>query len=47
MTPLRALWLKVNEPRIVAVAHATVYLLLLMAGLYALVNPPATLRSSP
>src|SRR5690625_4335200 len=39
---LRALWQKVNEPRIIAASHALVYFALFSAGLYALVNPPSS-----
>lgn len=42
MTRLRALWSKVNEPRVIAASHALVYFALFSAGLYALVNPPGT-----
>ena len=46
MRRLKALWSRVNEPRIVAASHALVYAVLLIAGLYALVNPPATVDSA-
>ncbi|HLS14138.1 MAG TPA: hypothetical protein VK095_06460 [Beutenbergiaceae bacterium] len=42
MKHLRALWSKVNEPRVIAASHALVYFALFSAGLYALVNPPST-----
>lgn len=42
MRHLRALWSRVNEPRVIAASHALVYFALLNAGLYALVNPPGT-----
>src|SRR5690625_6827278 len=46
MTLTKRLWARVNEPRIVSVSHALVYLVLLSAGLYALVNPPTTLEGA-
>src|SRR5690625_6109186 len=46
MNLIRRLWARVNEPRIVSVSHALVYLVLLLAGLYALVNPPTTLEGA-
>jgi len=39
---LRRAWQRVHEPRVVSATHALVYLVLLAAGLYALVNPPST-----
>ena len=42
MNRLQALWLRVNEPRIIAASHALAYFALFNAGLYALVNPPGT-----
>src|SRR5690625_6702372 len=39
---LRALWLRINEPRVIAASHALVYFALFSAGLYALVDPPGT-----
>src|SRR5690625_7855993 len=46
MTLTKRLWARVNEPRIVSASHALVYLVLLSAGLYALVNPPTTLEGA-
>jgi len=46
MTLIKRLWARVNEPRIVSASHALVYLVLLSAGLYALVNPPTTLEGA-
>lgn len=46
LDPLRQLWARVNEPRIVSASHAVVYFVLLSGGLYALVNPPNTLDGS-
>jgi len=46
MSLIRRLWARVNEPRVVSVSHALVYLVLLSAGLYALVNPPTTLEGA-
>lgn len=41
-----ALWQRVNEPRVVSVAHAVVYFVLASGGLYALVNPPTSIEGS-
>ena len=46
MTTLRTLWSKINEPRVVSIAHAYVYLVLTAVCLYALINPPNSIEGA-
>lgn len=38
------IWHRINEPRFVSIAHFTVYVALLLAGVYSLRNPPGSLQ---
>ena len=42
MKTMHALWRRVNEPKFVSALHATVYAILAVVGLYALINRPGT-----
>ena len=42
MSALKRLWQRINQPRVVATSHAAVYLALMAAGAYSLINPPST-----
>lgn len=41
---VRALWLRVNEPRIISVLYFAQYLVLTGVGVYALVSPPTSIE---
>ena len=40
---LRRAWLKIREPRVVAVVHAITYLVLMTGGIAALIQPPTSI----
>lgn len=44
MTTLRALWARVHEPKAVSILYFVMYTLGVGAGLYATVNPPASIE---
>lgn len=44
MRLLRDLWQRIHEPRIISAVTALTYLVLMSAGLYALVNPPSSIE---
>ena len=46
MNIARTLWSKINEPRVISIAHAYVYLVLTTVCLYALVNPPNSIEGA-
>ena len=40
---IRRAWLKIHEPRVVAVVHAVTYLILMAGGATALIHPPTSI----
>lgn len=41
---LKRLWLRVHEPRVISTLYCLIYLVLFFGGLFALINPPASIK---
>lgn len=46
MNPLKRLWLRVHQPRVIAVTYAVLYSVLAWSGVMALINPPTTIEGT-
>lgn len=46
MATLKRLWLRIHQPRVIAVTYAVLYIVLAWGGIAALVDPPTTIEGS-
>lgn len=46
MNALKRFWLRVHQPRVIAVTYAVLYSVLAWGGIMALIDPPSTIKGS-
>lgn len=46
MSTLKRLWLRVHQPRVIAVTYAALYTVLAWGGVVALIDPPSTIKGT-